>query len=571
MNQHLLIVALLLLGGLLGLAECWRLRGLRRYAGLAASVAATALLYFVLFPPLQNAAGLPLVVLTAGATAEQLAASAGQPNRVALPGSAADASVARMPDLATALRRRPRSTSLQVFGDGLGAADRDAARGLPLQFEPAALPRGIVELQIPPQIRRGHGFELRGRVQQGAGGLLALREPGSTQAQRAQADAQGEFRFSAVARQAATLPYTLELLGADGKAEQSLTLPLQIENGNRLRLLLLSGGPDPDLKYLQRWALDAGHEVRSRISLSRGIAQQRGDGELDDASLTEADIVVIDERAWAQLDKTARSRLLAAVDNGLGLLLRLGGTPSAAVLADWQALGLGLKSVEMDTKLQIAGQSASVDNGLQRLPLQADAAALAPLARAADGKVLGVYANRGLGRVGAWWLLGTQSLVTSGQSALHDALWSAALDALTRPRQPRAIASADWLWRGERSMVCAGDAALSVREDDGGNVALIAQRSDEARWCAGYWPRRSGWQLLQAGDQQRRVLVHDPASLPSLYRAQRQAATQALAGRGDHAHTPPQQPGPRWPWFLAWLVPLSLLWWLQRQRARQAD
>ena len=569
MNQHLLIVVLLLLGGLLGLAECWRLRGARRYLGLAASLAATALLYFVLFPPLQDSHGQPLVVLTEGASTEQLAAASDQPNRVALPGSEAPAGVARVPDLATALRRRPGSTTLQVLGDGLGAADRDAARGLPLRFEPAPLPRGIVEVQIPPQIRSGHSFELRGRVQQGAGAQLTLREPGSTQAQRAEADAQGEFRFSAVARQAATLPYTLELLAADGKVEQSLPLPLQIEAGNRLRLLLLSGGPDPDLKYLQRWALDAGHSVSARISLSRGIAQQRGDGDLDDAGLADADIVVIDERAWAQLDKTARTRLLAAVDNGLGLLLRLSGTPGAAVLADWRALGVGLKTVDMDTKLQLANQSAAVDNGLQRLPLLTDDATLAPLARAADGKALGVYANRGQGRIGAWWLLGTQSLVTSGQAALHDALWSSALDALTRPRQPRAIASPDWIWRGERSRVCAGDAALSVREDDGSTLALIAQRSDEARWCAGYWPRRAGWQTLQAGEQQRRVLVHDPASLPSLYRAQRQAATQALAGRGDSARTPPPQPGPRWPWFLAWLVPLSLLWWLQRQRSRE--
>jgi hypothetical protein len=29
-------------------------------------------------------------------------------------------------------------------------------------------------------------------------------------------------------------------------------------------------------------------------------------------------------------------------------------------------------------------------------------------------------------------------------------------------------------------------------------------------------------------------------------------------------------PGARWPWFLGWLAAASLLWWLQRSRARGA-
>lgn len=560
-------LALVVLGGLLSLAEARHQSGLRRLLAVACAVAASIFLYFLLFPPLQQQPGRSLAVITAGATPAQIAALPPQLPRIALPGAPVSADAAQAPDLATALRRLPDVSALQVIGDGLAAADRDAVRGRALQFDAAPLPRGIVALEWPATILSGHSVELRGRVQQGGGAQLALREPGNPQPQLQRADDKGEFRFRILARQPATLRYDLQLLGADGEAEQSLALPLQIEPGTPLRLLLWSGGPDPDLKYLQRWALDAGHAVKARTLLSRGLAQQRGEAALDAAGLAESDVLVIDERAWAQLDKAARARVLAAVDEGLGLLLRLDAA-APAITAELRGLGLDLDSAEMDTKLQLPQQAGEA--ALQRLPLQAKPDA-AVLARAADGRALGVYAGRGLGRVGAWWQQGTQSLVTSGQAALHDTTWAAALDALARPSRPRAAEAPAWIWRGERSLVCAGDAALAVQAEDGSRVNLIGQHGDDERWCAGYWPRQSGWHTLQAGEQQHRLLVRDADQAPSLHRAQRQESTRALAGSGTAQSLQRSLPGARWPWFLAWLLPSAVLWWLQRQRNRGAQ
>lgn len=557
-------LALVVLSGLLSLAEARQQSGIHRAVAIVCAVAASAFLYFLLFPPLQQDRGRGLAVITAGATPAQIDALPAGLTRVALPGAPVAADTAQAPDLATALRRLPDVSTLHVVGDGLGAADRDAVRGRALQFDAAPLPRGIVALQWPPHIRAGHSVELRGRVQQGAGAQLALREPGNPQPRLERADAQGEFRFRILARQPATLRYELQLLSPGGEAEQSLQLPLQIESGTPLRLLLWSGGPDPDLKYLQRWALDAGHTVEARTSLSRGLAQQRGEAGLDAASLAETDVLVIDDRAWAQLDKSTRARVLAAVDDGLGLLLRLGAA-SAALAAELRGLGLDLATAEIDTTLQLPHQVGEA--ALQRLPLQAKSG-VATLARAADGRELGVYTGRGLGRIGAWWLQGTQSLVTSGQDALHDAAWATALDALARPRQPRDADIPAWIWRGERSLLCAGDAALTVEPEDGSRIALVGQHRDDERWCAGYWPRQSGWQLLHAGEQQQPLLVRDPDQAPSLYRAQRQEQTRALAGPGSAQSLQRTLPGARWPWFLAWLLPSAALWWLQRRRSR---
>jgi hypothetical protein len=569
MSAQIFVIAALLLAAVAGCLDAWRARGWRRALGLAANLAFAALLYPLFFPPVQEAQPQTLHVLAANTPPDQQAALPDDARVVALPG--ADAGTwPRVPDLATALRRYPDTGRLRVYGDGLGAADRDAARGWPLDFTPGAVPQGIAALQLPAEVRAGHRFAIEGEVNGPHGQALALREPGG-QISRTTTDAHGHFRFELLARRAGDLQAELQLPAADGSEAQTLSVPVAVRPGARLRLLLLAGGPDPDLKYLQRWALDAGHEVSTRISLSRGITQQRGDAGLDDAALAQTDVLVIDERAWAQLDKAGRARLLQAVEQGLGLLLRLGGPLPAAVAADWRALGISLQNADIDTKATIPGETGEGPAAaLRRLPLQ-PASALASLADAADGKALGVWRNRGLGRAGALWLQGSHSLVLSGQAPLHDAFWAQVLDRLARPRQAAAAAITDTAWRGERLRLCHSDSALSVTAPDGTQTTLIPRRDEAGRWCAGFWPRLAGWHEWRAGELRTRFYVRDPQTAIALHRSQTRAATRALAGEGEAGRVVAAQAGPRWPWFLAWLLPAGLCWWLQRRRTRGQD
>ncbi|MCQ4167340.1 carboxypeptidase regulatory-like domain-containing protein [Tahibacter harae] len=566
MSTQLIVTIALLAGAVFSLIECWRLRGLRRVLGLLASLAAPLLFYLLLYPPPQRTDTV-LAVLTAGTTPAQIAQLPPGARRVALPGAAVEAGIEQVPDLATALRRHPDVAALHVTGLGLGAADRDAARGWPLRFDATEPARGFAELQLPAAIRAGHGFAIQGRVRGAAGLQVALQQPGAAELVQAAPDAQGRFRFDSLARRAGTVDYELRLLGADGSVLDRLAVPVRVEAGAALRLMLLSGGPDPDLKYLQRWALDAGHSVSARTLLSRGIAQQRGAAGLDAAALAQTDLVIVDERAWSQLDKNVRTRLLAAVDEGLGLLLRLGGPLPPALAAELRATGLDLRNVAMDTRLQLPGAAES--QALQRLPLQAAPGPLQVLAAAADGKPLGVARNRGLGRIGAWWLQGSSALVTSGQAGLHDVLWAQLADALARPRAQAAALLPEAAWRGERSLLCSGEASLAVRAPDAGMTPLLPRRADAQTYCAGFWPRLSGWHELQAGDTRQPFYVRAAEDAPGLHQTQLQAATRVLAG-GGQPNAAAGAAGARWPWFLAWLLPATLLWWLQRRPAADA-
>ncbi len=572
MSLSLAIVLALIAAAVLGFAESVRLSGWRRLLGLAAAIAAPSLLYFVLFPPLHEAPGRTLQVLTPGATVPELPEASG-PRTVALPGSDAPAGIERVPDLATALRRHGDATALRILGDGLGAADRDAARGRALQFDAPPLPRGVIALEVPADIRAGHPFVIGGQVGQPQGLQIVLREPGGVRQGPLSLDADGRFRFTLFAARAAELDYELQLLAADGGELQRLSVPVEVRDGAALRLLLLSGGPDADHKYLQRWALDAGHTVDARISLSRGIAQQRGDASLSATALATTDIAIVDERAWSSLDKAARARLLAAAEAGMGLLLRLVAAPSAAQLAEWRGLGIGLNNADIATTLHLPGETRQgATAALQRLRLAAKGDALLVIARDDAGDAFAVARNRGQGRIGAWWLQGSHTLVTSGQAALHDALWADALDALARPRQAVPPTVPALSWQFERAVVCAHEATLRVTAPSGAATDVTTRGAGDARWCGGYWPRETGWHTLQAGAASTRFFVRAAADAPSLYQAHTTAQTRVLAGASEaDVQGRVAQPGVRWPWFLAWLLPASVLWWLQRARRTRFD
>ena len=117
------------------------------------------------------------------------------------------------------------------------------------------------------------------------------------------------------------------------------------KTGAALALLLLAGAPGPEVKYLRRWATDADFDVTSRISVGGGVLLGDAPISIDTATLRRFDAVLIDDRSWAGLGGQ-RNALLAAVRDGLGLILRAGGPVSkgAGGPARWRELCRTLRS-----------------------------------------------------------------------------------------------------------------------------------------------------------------------------------------------------------------------------------
>jgi len=573
MNLATLAILALVLAAAVGVVRSGRDGQRWRALRVALQLVAALLLGLCLFPPTTHeryAAG-ELVVLTPRATPAQLAATPPGTEVVALPGVDAARTVERVPDLGTALRHHPDVRRLRVVGGGLPVRDRDAARGLDVQFDAAPLPRGLVELDAPRVVRAGNAWRIAGRVEGAPAARVTLRDPSAAVVASATTDEQGRFTLDAFAKGEGTAMFALGIGAADGTPVDEVAVPLVVDAGVPLRVLLLAGAPDAELKYLRRWAVDAGVALDSRVGLSEGVALNEGASLVDAPTLAKTDVAIVDERAWAALSPTQTDALRDAVDNGLGLLLRVTSMPPPAVADDWAALGFRLRVTDAAPKPLALDHALGLAAGrlaFTRAPLDVQAQDAAPLLRADDGAVLASWRAQGQGRVAVWTLADAFRLRLTGESARHASLWSGTLATLARARgaaQPIIDADA----RVDRRMaLCGIDADASVEPPRGDAVPLDVV-GHAARRCAAYWPAVAGWHALLSNGTRWPFHVRAPDEALALAAADNAAATRTLAdarAAGAVAAASRDVAWPRWPFFLAWLAVVALLWTLERAR-----
>lgn len=564
---------------------------------LAQPLGAT-LLYFALLPPTSPGEAGTLVVASAGATAAQLHAGNAGETLVALPEAPTLHGAERVPDLATALRRHPGTRLVRVVGAGLEARDHDALRGLTLELVPNPLPRGLVELVAPSRVAAGGGFRVHGRAERLRGGFAELLDPARQRVDRVALPPDGRFTLAATARVPGAASYRLRLSDERQQPVEDVELPLLTEVDPAPRVLVLAGAPGPELKYLRRWARDAGLALRTQIGAGGGL--QLGDAPmaLNAGNLARFDLVVLDERAWSALGDRQRAALDEAVRSGLGLLLRVTASLSDSERRRLRTLGFSVDSGRgsVTTRLSLPKRGDEVERArigpgthdaprpsnaavaeapaLTRRTLRVEASDALPLLRDDTGAPLGVWRPQGRGRVAVSMLTDSYRLVLAGRGDMHGELWSEAFATLARAQSRHPFTLEGDARQDQRIALCGVAAGAGVIAPDGTTTSLLADPATGTRSCAAFWPRQSGWHRLQSGDRSQLFHVRARDAAKGLHAGAVREATQRLAAESGRAardgiSASPQslQPGPRWPWWLAWLLVSAGLWLLERHRS----
>lgn len=582
---------------------CWQQwRGPACTRGLFASLlllqaAVTTLLYLTLVPPMQRVASGQLTVLTGAADQVRWSAASGE-TVVALPEATKVADALAAPDLATVLRQHPGPTSLRLIGDGLSARDRDAALPRGVRIELPSAPQGWIALQPPPVTAPGAVFTVGARAQGVPNARAELVDPAGVVIDRSTPDAKGKMQLSGVARVAGQSVFGLRLLDAEQHVVDTLAVPVDTAAAATPRLLLLAGAPGPELKYLRRWATDAGLQVQSQANAGGGLSLGDAPIALTAATVAQADVVLLDERSLAALSATQRSTLQQAIRNGLGVLVRTGGPLGDGARQTLRSWGLavtgGNQAVPLSLPADVDAALLQARRGPQRPASdttayidEADTAShqaalpvleqlglklsdVTPLLHDDKGMAVGGHRALGRGRIALLPITDTYRLVLAGRSDRHAELWSGVLASVARPLPaadaPRVETTTPWA--GERVALCQLRESAQVRAPDGTLIPLRVDPASGAEQCAGYWPNQPGWHQLQQGEDRHAFYVFDPASAQPLYRQQlRDATAQRLAtGAAAASAGVVETPGARWPWLLAFVLAAGLLWWLERRR-----
>lgn len=562
MNLQIVLAGLLVLAALLGSWRTWRVGARWRVLRIIGQFAVSLALYFVIFPPMTPRVAEARVVLTPGVTADQIQSRDRSFAAIALPGVVIDEKdIEQVPDLATALRRHPQIDRLQILGAGLPARDRDIANHIGIAFDPAPLPSGIVELHAPASVMAGALWSVSGRLESIGGTMrIELHDRADALLGTANMDDSGHFTLRTSVASAARSIYRLRVLGADDGIVEEVPLAVDVHEAEPVQLTLIAGAPDAELKYLRRWATDADIAVASRMQLSRGINLRERDVALDASALAKADLLIVDERSWAQFDKSTRSAIKDAVGQGLGLLLRVTGPIPAAVASEWAEFGFRLESAELATSIAL---QALPDPKITRPAMKIVSTDSATLFEAADGSALARWRASGLGRIAIWLPLDTYRLALAGRPAEFGMLWSETFTTLARARGMQSPRLPRLSWIGERSLLCDLAADSHIENPEGERVDLIIESG-----CAAYWPSTAGWHSVVEANARWSffVFAHDQARALAL--AQTMQATHALVrdAKLDAAVTA-MTTAPRWPFFLTWIAVSTMLWWLERRRS----
>lgn len=540
---------------------------------LAAQPLLAALLYFGLFPPARPVDAGVMTVYTAGA--KPAAADAG-PLRIALPEAPAGIGAELAPDLATALRRHSGVRGLRIVGSGLDVRDIEAARGLPLRFLAASRPFGISDMQAPATVAPGNAFTVSGQTRGVDVGTLELLDPAGRIIARTALSERGGFFLQGAARSVGTASFQLRLRDAKGQVRDSLPLPLQVIAPPPPRLLVLAGAPDPELKYLRRWALDAGVGLHTRVSVGAGLVLGDAPVALDAATLRGFDAVLLDIRSLQALGEAELRALTAAARDGLGLLLRLDEPLSPAVRSRLRGWGYTLDAGARSAAVRLPATSPNAPGepalpGLTRSVVAVQAGDALPSLRDAQAQPLAWWRPLGRGRVGLVALRDSYRLPLAGHAAVHARLWSVVLATIVRPASAVTPAlPVGPSWAGQRAVLCGVADTATMLTPDGGRIPLAIDPATGARRCAGFWPRIPGWhQLQQRGTRTAFAVL--PADAGLAWQAQRRFdATVALAAESpamQASRATVTQRGASWPWLAAWLALAALVWWLERRRA----
>lgn len=566
-------------------------RGWQAWLLAALSLASGLLLYLTLFPPSLPIGGETLLV----ATAETPAGTRAGPGErlIALPEAPTLAGAERVPDLATALRRHGQAQRIRIVGRGLMQRDRDNAAGIPASFTPLPSPRGLIRLDPPAITPAGAVFTLAGEAAGMAGGAAELLDPAGRRVDSRVIGGEGVFTLGGTARAPGLATFTLRLRGRDKAIVSDTPVPLRTLEEQPLRALLI-GAPSPEAKYLRRWAEDSGIALQSRLEAGGGVDLGGGGVRIDAASLKDADLVIIDDQALVGLGEGGRATLAQAVAGGLGVVVRMTGPATAGMRDTWRTLGLEAEGGSDIAPVTLAPVAADAETltvlrgpGSDDLPDDLNAlddpapelgrwalrtgANVVPAVTDAEGALLAGWQQRGQGRVAVWAVANSFALVLGGQPDRYAQWWSDTLSAVARPDSRFRPDIPALVQAGERMAICAiGEGTRAIGPDET-EVPLVIDPDAGARGCAAHWPSAPGVHRIvqtgRGGEQAFAFLVMPEAALASIRAAETGEATARWAAEqsATAARDVPERRSPGWPYFLAWLVLSSALWFGERR------
>jgi len=413
-----------------------------------------------------------------------------------------------IPDLSYFLMTHKDIRKLNIFGYGLTDDELKTIEGYDLKFHPSENPTGIISANWQTKIKSTEALTIQGVYQNSGEKTVKLLLKGSGNSVDSifvEGNTNKNFSFKTRPKQIGRAVYQLiSFQGKDTLAKDPV--PFSVLEQTPMKVLILASFPDFEYKFLKKWLFDNQFplDFRSRISKNKYSSDFLNTESLDlnqinGNTLKKFDVLMIDEEELAAITQGERAAVENAVNNGMGLLIRISGSKSLTSISN-KYLRFEIPAPK-DKQIHLLLKDENYE--LSKLPLEQtlflrSSQNSRALVADASGKILVNSSIKGSGKVLISSLASTFNWLLSGKNNDYTAYWSEILSAAARrkfeiqsfkiaPQFPsvkeKARAIIDFSASGKIPTLKIDSVNLAPRQ----NVELPFE------WDTIFWPEQAGW------------------------------------------------------------------------------
>lgn len=396
---------------------------------------------------------------------------------------------------------------LHVFGYGLDK-DQLASLASPFVFHPSAI-EGLTAVDWPEKINTGEVFAVQGHYKNASRSskkILLSSYNNTVDSIIVPAAAEQGFTLTTIPKQLGRAVFTLAVTDKKDTLQKE-PVPVQIEKGEHVRVLVLASSPDFENRFVKNWLSEKGYSVlvRTAVSKNRFNKEYLNVPELDADRITASlldkfDIVIADASELAAISKEE----LAAVQSHVsqkrtGLIIRSDSAASGrSFYSGWFPLSYadsGKQTIQLSLRDTAHTLPAVSIDHLQFIRPQRQVRSLLADKQNRSFAAIALY---GSGRIILTTLPNSYTWMLSGNNDAFHAVWSELLAAAVSRK------TSEETWQIFTSMpkvhspvtvaLKTQTAGLPQAEIAGTSIYMQQDAWLPYQWTGVYWPVRSGWQ-----------------------------------------------------------------------------
>ena len=415
-----------------------------------------------------------------------------------------------VPDVSFLSQQYRDINTFHVFGNGFEKDELDNLKNVSIIFHPTDLSSGITSISWAQKIKTGGKLFIQGSCHNSspAKAKIVLSDFNSTlDSVNIAAGKNEKFQLTTIPKHSGRAVYTIAVVANKDTIEKEF-IPVQVEQGEPLKVLILASSPDFDNKFLKNQLSQNGYKVVTRTAISKNkylkeylntaaVPLDR----INSSLLNKFDITIADATELSSISKSEVAAIEAQVaERSMGLIIKADGAFSGSsfysrkfklnnILRD---SGQPVNLYVLDTSAKMPAIAIGNSNFIQ------NQTATQPIVFDKQNKIYVNSTLYGSGKIIVTALTNTYNWILSGNENDYSKFWSELLNKAA----PKTAPDESWsispmlaqINKRVELLVQTNNANVPQGEVNGAAVYLKANYDLPFQWSGTYYPVKAGWQ-----------------------------------------------------------------------------